>query len=63
MPAGVLILNPLGSNIEWVKVMYSTLNGPNLILPFNWTITISLVISICFSLNFSLINKAVKGVA
>ena len=62
-PAGVFILSPFGSNIECVKVMYSISNGSKETFPFNSTICKSLVISICFSLNFSLINTAVKGVA
>ena len=37
--------------------------GSNLTFPFNSTICKSLVISICFSLNFSFINTAVNGVA
>ena len=63
MPAGVSILKPFGSNIEWVNVMYSILNGPRFIIPFKSTICKLLAISICFSLNFSLIKTAVKGVA
>ena len=63
IPAGVLILSPLGSKIECVKVIYSISNGSNFTLPFNSTIFKSFVISIFFSLNFSLIKTAVKGVA
>ena len=62
-PAGVWILSPFGSKIECVNVIYSISKGSNLTFPFNSTICKSLVISICFSLNFSLINTAVKGVA
>ena len=62
-PAGVLILKPFGSSIECVKVMYSISNFSNEIFPFNSTICRSLVISICFSLNFSFIKTAVNGVA
>ena len=43
--------------------MYSILNGPSFIIPFKPTICKLPVISICFSLNFSLIKTAVKGVA
>ena len=43
--------------------MYSILKGSRDTLPFNSTIFKSFVISICFSLNFSLIKIAVKGVA
>jgi len=62
-PAGVSILRPLGSRIECVNVIYSILNGFKLIVPFNSIIFKSFVISMCFSLNFSLIKSAVKGVA
>ena len=62
-PAGVFILSPLGSKIEWVKVIYSTSKGFKSTFPFNSTICKSFVISICFSLNFSLIKTAVNGVA
>ena len=62
-PAGVFILSPLGSKIEWVKVIYSISKGSSFTVPFSSTILRSFVISICFSLNFSLIRTAVKGVA
>ena len=62
-PTGVLILNPFGSKIEWVKVIYSILNGSNETCPFSSTICKSFVISIFFSLNFSFINTAVNAVA
>ena len=38
VPAGVSILNPLGSKIECVKVIYSILKGPRFILPLSSTI-------------------------
>ena len=63
VPAGVLMLKPFGSKIEWVKVTNSISNGPNLILPFNLTIFNFFFISIFFSLNFSAIKTAVNGVA
>ena len=62
-PAGVSIIRPFGSRIEWVNVMYSILKGYKSIVPFNCTILRCLVISMCFSLNFSLISTAVNGVA
>ena len=34
-PAGVSILRPLGSRIEWVNVMYSILKGSKSTVPFN----------------------------
>ena len=63
IPAGVLILKPFGSRIEWVNVTNSISKGPSLIFPFNWTIFKCCVISIFFSLNFSVIRTEVKGVA
>ena len=62
-PRGVLIFKPFGSKIECVSVMYSISKGSKFTFPFSSTICKSLVISICFSLNFSLINTAVNGVA
>ena len=35
IPAGVLILKPFGSRIEWVNVTNSISKGPSLIFPFN----------------------------
>ena len=43
--------------------MYSILNVSKFIGPFRLTIFKYLVLSICFSLNFSVIKIAVKGVA
>ena len=62
LPTGVSILNPLGSNIECVKVINSILNGFKSTVPFKSTIFKLLPISIRFSLNFSLIKTAVNGV-
>ena len=45
------------------KKMAKMPKGSKLIFPFSSTICKSLVISICFSLNFSLTRTAVKGVA
>ena len=63
VPDGVLILSPLGSSIECVRVTNSILKGPNEILPLSSTIFNLFPKSIFFSLNFSLINMLVKGVA
>ena len=63
LPAGVWILNPFGSSIECVSVINSILNGVSSKVLFNWTTFINGVISIFFSLNFSVIKMAVKGVA
>ena len=62
-PAGVSIIKPFGSSIECVRVIYSIVNGPKFIVPFKSTIFKLFVISIFFSLNFSFIKTAVKGVA
>jgi hypothetical protein len=63
VPKGVLILNPFGSKIECVKVTKSISKSPSLIWLFNGTIFRKEEISIFFSLNFSVSNAAVKGVA
>ena len=57
------MLKPLGSRIECVSVTKSISNFPSLILLFNGTISRKEEISIFFSLNFSSIRAAVKGVA
>jgi len=44
-------------------VINSILKGPKFILPFSLTISKCLVISIFFSLNFSITKLAVNGVA
>ena len=63
VPAGVVIFKPFGSIIEWVKVTKSILKGSSLTVPFNWTICKKGIISIFFSLNFSVTRDAVNGVA
>ena len=62
VPNGVLILKPLGSKIEWVRVTKSISKAPSLIWLFNGTILRNEDISIFFSLNFSVSRAAVKGV-
>ena len=57
------MLRPLGSKIECVNVTKSISKLPSLILLFKGTISKNEEISIFFSLNFSRISAAVKGVA
>jgi len=63
VPRGVLIAMPLGSGIEWVRVIRVMSKGPIWILPDSGTSVIDTWSSRFLSRSFSRTRKAVKGVA
>ncbi len=63
VPSGVRMARPLGSGIEWVRVISESSNGPSVMVPSSGTSVIDTSSRMPASRSFSRTRKAVNGVA